>query len=208
MRFILYGEHIFVTMTETGSKKDGKSNRFCPTFTKLCILEVEAHIEYYGIYNGKSDFLSSALRSFIIKFNNLYTDTEKKCKSMFNDGPESEILLRASMNELGSKMKEVYSKKYPGSNGPQINIYLSNDFSEFLHKIGNICNIDPRDIARYAVYERLISDIYEYNPKLSIMGEKDSADRLLMDNISNEKELINVMKMLFAHHLNSKMDQD
>ena len=114
-----------------------EDKRINPSISESCWTEIDRVIDESGLFNGRTDFVYSAIRSFIIesitRFRAYIAESKSKGETPF----EIVSLFEEATTRYGSSLLESYSKKYPGPSNKQIPIRPDEPFRMEIISLSN-----------------------------------------------------------------------
>lgn len=184
------------TMARSKDYSEEPTIRFNPSFTKNCFDEILSLMKRSGLFNGKTDFLSAALRSFCSEFIYQAEFTLNQSLKAEKDNEKAVLNFRESMRSVGKEMVKKYESKYKGPLEVQIGIRLSIPFMERLDAIDEMLHIGTHSIARYAVCnyleqfpineEESISFFERYQKLFDVIFPGDKMDKEAVERIAQQ----------------------
>lgn len=127
------------------------STRVSTVLNNQCNGAIDFFIIQIGIYNGKSDFVNSAIKAFYLEFSEWAVKELKPLKEQYPDYP-AKIL-----KKFGEKAKlhvkyylDLYVKNYTDESGEQYSFRVSSPVHTRINEIATVSSMSRGDIIRAA----------------------------------------------------------
>lgn len=109
---------------------DDYNNRLNASVSETCLKAIDSTIEKSGIFNGRSDFLASAIRTILFRTASRLNIAELEAKKEGNSPLEIYTLYSNAVENYGDVLYDRYAHLYPGTNVKQIPIRIEKPLYE------------------------------------------------------------------------------
>ena len=181
---------------------DKQSNRISITVPESCMESIDRLVATTGLFNGRSDFVFSAIRSLYNKQDDSLRGSFYKAETMGRSALEKERILVEELTKQCDNLLDVFSTIFPGPIVRQIDIRPSEPLLKTIKEMARL--FSPKDkesdrikkMCRMAIYWYVtsINRNYEYSKevldKYNVIieaADKEFAD--LEQNYNNSKKI-------------------